>query len=86
MPALGIAFSPCPAGLDPASHPVKQVGTQRVALNILFHSLKIKHHEEVNLGGYPQNHHRRGFRRCGGIGSQRLRVIDRPNGCVYVET
>ena len=25
-------FSPCPAGLDPASHPVKPVGTQRVAL------------------------------------------------------
>ena len=68
-------LSPCPAGLDPASHPVKQVGTQRVALNILFHSLKIKHHEEVNLGGYPQNHHRRGFRRSGGIGCQCLRII-----------
>ena len=25
----------CPAGLDPASHPVKPVGTQRVALEIV---------------------------------------------------
>ena len=75
MPALGIAFSPCPAGLDPASHPVKQVGTQRVALNILFHSLKIKCHEEVNLGGYPQNHYRRGFCRSGCDRCQCLRVI-----------
>ena len=75
MPALGIAFSPCPAGLDPASHPVKQVGTQRVALNILFHSLKIKRHEEVNLGGYPQNHHRRSLCRSGSHRCQCLRVI-----------
>ena len=25
-------YSPCPAGLDPASHPVRGVETQRVAL------------------------------------------------------
>ena len=33
---------PCPAGLAPASHPIKAVGTQRVALNS-------KTRERINL-------------------------------------
>ena len=33
---------PCPAGLDPASHPVKPVGTQRVALNKQRMRLRVK--------------------------------------------
>ena len=32
----------CPAGLDPASHPVKRVGTQRVALDKARMSLRVK--------------------------------------------
>ena len=32
----------CPAGPDPASHPVKPVGTQRVALNKKRMGLRVK--------------------------------------------
>ena len=35
-------FSPCPAGLDPASHPVKPVGTQRVALGRESMGLRVR--------------------------------------------
>ena len=35
-------LSPCPAGLDPASHSVKQVGTQRVALDRDSMRLRVK--------------------------------------------
>ena len=37
QPNKRLSPSPCPAGLDPASHPVK-VGTQRVALKRLQNS------------------------------------------------
>ena len=33
---------PCLAGLDPASHPVRAVGTQRVALDRLSMRLRVK--------------------------------------------
>ena len=33
---------PCLAGLDPASHPVIRVGTQRVALDIVSMRLRVK--------------------------------------------
>ena len=35
-------FSPCPAGLDPASHPIKPVGTQRVALGRESMGLRVR--------------------------------------------
>ena len=35
-------LSPCLAGLDPASHSVKQVGTQRVALDRDSMGLRVK--------------------------------------------
>ena len=35
-------YHPCLAGLDPASHPVKPVGTQRVALNKRSMRLRIE--------------------------------------------
>ena len=44
--AMGNVFSnvlsPCSAGLDPAEHPVKGVGTQRVALACDSMGLRIK--------------------------------------------
>ena len=33
---------PCPAGLDPASHPVDAVGTQRVALGHASMGLRVE--------------------------------------------
>ena len=33
---------PCPAGLDPASHPVEAVGTQRVALGHASMGLRVE--------------------------------------------
>ena len=33
---------PCPAGLDPASHPVDAVGTQRVALGHTSMGLRVE--------------------------------------------
>ena len=33
---------PCPAGLDPASHPVETVGTQRVALGYASMGLRVE--------------------------------------------
>ena len=35
-------FYPCPAGLAPASHPVRGVGTQRVALACVSMGLRVK--------------------------------------------
>ena len=34
--------APCPAGLDPASHPVKAVGTRRVALGYVSMGLRVE--------------------------------------------
>ena len=33
---------PCPAGLDPASHPVEAIGTQRVALGHASMGLRVE--------------------------------------------
>ena len=35
-------FTPCPAGLDPASHPVDAVGTRRVALGHASMGLRVE--------------------------------------------
>ena len=39
---VACTLSPCLAGLDPASHSVKQVGTQRVALDRDSMGLRVK--------------------------------------------
>ena len=46
------SLPPCPAGLDPASHPIKAVGTQRVALNSVRMGLRVKARNDTNLFGY----------------------------------
>ena len=41
-------LSPCLAGLDPASHSVKQVGTQRVALDRDSMGLRVKARKDTS--------------------------------------
>ena len=45
----------CPAGLDPASHPVKIVGTQRVAFNTPAcqkkNNVQTQHQHQIKFGG-----------------------------------
>ena len=42
---------PCPAGLDPASHPVKMVGTQRVALDKVSMRLRVVARKDKGCDG-----------------------------------
>ena len=49
-------FTPCSAGLDPASHPVKAVGTQRVAFDKQSMRLRVearKDTENEYVDRYP---------------------------------
>ena len=43
------SLPPCPAGLDPASHPIKAVGTQRVALNSVRMGLRVKARNDTHV-------------------------------------
>ena len=49
-------LSPCPAGLDPASHPIKAVGTQRVALDSARMRLRVKPAMTRTHFDTPQNY------------------------------
>ena len=45
---VACTLSPCPAGLDPASHSVKQVGAQRVALDRDSMRLRVKARKDTS--------------------------------------